>query len=225
MRFPPIPQDEREGLKALAGLNTDQIGALLSRLASTPLNVDRDRFSSSVGQIEGVDAEELQTAVSALLFLHAFNSGIEVSTTQFVNDVCDSLAATKVEPDVVRRLREVLPEFVELESLRLQAKAVDLQVDHGRTYQSAKIITELRPVFDMATAEHIVGALIAHVLKVTYFSSGQSQEIFIALDDSDLAELKKAIAKAEVKGRVLRESVVTKLGLSDFGTSPQEGAR
>src|SRR3982751_4399912 len=104
MRFPPIPTDEREGIKALPALAPDQFGALLSRLESTPLNVDRDRFSASVGQIEGVDAEALHSAVAALLFLHAFLSGTEVTTHQFVNDVCDSLAATKVETDVVSRL-------------------------------------------------------------------------------------------------------------------------
>jgi hypothetical protein len=153
------------------------------------------------------------------LYLHAFLSGSEASTTQFVTDVCDSLAASKVDADALNRLREILPAFMDLEGLRLQAKAVDLQVDHAHTFQSAKIITELRPVFDMSTAEHIAGALISHTLKVNYFSSGNSEEIFIALDDVDLTELKKAIVKAEVKGRVLRERVVTKLGLSDFGTS------
>lgn len=219
MRFPQLPADEREGLRSLALLSDEQLGALLSRLVAAPLNVNRDRFSASVQQVEGVDPGQLLVAVSSLLFLHAYLSGTDVAASVFVRDVCESLSASKLEPELVNRLRVILPAFMELEGLRLQAKAVDLQVDHARTFQGAKVLTDLRPVFDMGLAERVVGGLVFHTLKVNYFSTDGPKEIFIAMDEGDLTQLRKAIEKAEVKGKTLRETVVAKLGLNDFGTS------
>lgn len=59
---------------------------------------------------------------------------------------------------------------------------------------------------------------MAH-LKLTYFSSGSHEEIFVAVDDDDLEDLKLALLKAQAKSRALHTEVVAKLRLADFGTS------
>lgn len=95
--------------------------------------------------------------------------------------------------------------------MTLSAKAFDVQHEYEKLFASARILSDLRPVFDQ-TGNEPIGTIAVHNLKLTYFEGGEYKHIFIALDKSDLAVLRKALDRAESKSAGMERSA-KKLGI------------
>jgi hypothetical protein len=215
-----IPSDERAGLLRLPSLTDDQITDLRTKIGEAKLLIDRDSFTAGVPPVKGLTTEDQQRIIWALLWLHSFLPSVsEASIPEFIRDVCASVVeGASADPTLIERLTTVLPSFFEIDALKLRSKAVELHVDHASPFQSAKVYTDIRPVFAVGSAEKIVGAIVSHTLKIIYFAAGGLREAFFVLDDRDMNELKETIARAELKARAVKNNVIEKLQLEDFGT-------
>ena len=100
-------------------------------------------------------------------------------------------------------LRSRLDELLQVESIVLASKASAIQREHPNVLMSARVLTDMRPVFGDGP-ESLQGGIVIHSLKHTSIHSNQVQELFFALDDDDLVMLQKTIARAEAKSRTLR---------------------
>src|SRR5206468_2991943 len=89
----------------------------------------------------------------------------------------------------------------------LYAKARDLAFDFERLYTRARILTDIRPIYD-DPRNAIVGADIIQSLRLDYVSSdGDTKTITIALDIPDLEQLKKCCEDALQKSEVARKLI------------------
>ncbi|MDR3402512.1 MAG: hypothetical protein P4L99_08440 [Chthoniobacter sp.] len=81
------------------------------------------------------------------------------------------------------------------------AKALDLSYDHAQLLKRARILTDIRPIFDRE-ATTIQGAVISHTLRLRYDDLDGEHSISLALDRSDVESLaeecKRALTKCEV---------------------------
>ena len=122
----------------------------------------------------------------------------------------------------IDQLMQVLVRFLKGESSFGQShRANALLACHANNFAKARIITDVRAVFvdDENDVSEPVGALITHVLKIEYVkgsNSNNKEEFFVGLDEGELAELKKAIERAEKKAVHLR-SMITASGFPYFG--------
>jgi hypothetical protein len=120
--------------------------------------------------------------------------------------VGESVAESKPEifpADKKNKLKERLTLLLELDgSLGVTTKALDVMMEHERTYCKARILSDIRPVFVGDTAS---SAVIIHNLQLGFHYGGKHQEIYIALDTDDLQQLKSVIVRAEKKTSVLQQ--------------------
>ncbi len=72
---------------------------------------------------------------------------------------------------------------------------------------ASKILSDLRYVFKSDPEEEPYGAVIVHLLKLTYHEDTEHKEFFVAMDDGDLRHLKEVIERAEKKARTLRRKL------------------
>jgi hypothetical protein len=214
-----IPPDEREGLRRLAMLTNDQVTDLKAKLAASKLLLDRDEFTKSIPAVEGVSQKDLRQIISSLIYVHSFPGSPEFPVSQFLSDISESTFEEEEDRQVAANLAKRLESLMAIDSLRLRAKVVDLQVDHQQSFQNARVFTDVRPVFDSTSPDKICGALVFHTLKIEYFDT-ESREAFFALDDRDVATLKNLLARAETKAKTIRASIIARLNLDDFGVSP-----
>ena len=224
MRLPAIPSDEFKGLVLLASLGTDEVAALESALRSTPVVIDRQAFGERIPSVSGVESVDVQSIVGALMYLHGFLAISDIDESEFVDAVCSSVEDGGAEKPVVEKLAGSLPRFLSIESLRLRAKVVDLQVDHARPLQSARVITDARPIFSIRedSPNAIEGILVFHTLKLRYFQDEGIREVYITLDDRDVWNLGAVLERAEAKAAALRVLIKDKCGLQDFAESDSE---
>lgn len=64
-----------------------------------------------------------------------------------------------------------------------------------------RILTDIRPIFGNNVEEPPEAVVIMHTLKMAYHRGGRVDEVFFAMDETDLGDLKAAVARAELKAK------------------------
>jgi hypothetical protein len=86
------------------------------------------------------------------------------------------------------------------------AKALDLSYDYENLVQAARIVTDVRPVFDDELRQ-IDGAVVSFTLRLKYVSLEGDNGISLAMDKGDveslLRECQRALQKAELTSETL----------------------
>jgi hypothetical protein len=123
----------------------------------------------------------------------------------------EQLRASREQWDVLRnRLERLLGPKTRL---WLWAKATALFTEQERLFCDARILTDIRPIFDRNAADGPAALSVIHTLKlILHTTSEEVQEFFIALDSDDLLTLKQTIQRAEEKQTAL-ESLIQRTGL------------
>jgi len=92
------------------------------------------------------------------------------------------------------------------DSVRLSSKGRDIITSNKNNYNKARVITDIRVVFDENIKEDNKVAVVVHNLKFEYSQRAKKKEFFISLDLSDLRDLKSVIDRAIQKDEIIRES-------------------
>jgi hypothetical protein len=88
--------------------------------------------------------------------------------------------------------------------ISIQHKARELTYSHQHVLLGARLITDLRPVFD-AGATRINTMVLTHVLSVDYQDGQTVKRIEFALDAGDVAKLRQSVERAQQKTETARK--------------------
>jgi hypothetical protein len=93
-----------------------------------------------------------------------------------------------------------LERLISLPILSLSSKTLDLSYEHPQLLQNARIITEIRPVFN-EDASKIDGAVVSHNLVLQYDDLEGNHDLTLAMDEADvfslIAQCERAVKKAQ----------------------------
>jgi hypothetical protein len=204
-----IPQRNRAGLSKLLTLPSHGFEQLVASIQAQTAKIDLPVRLPDIISLPDVSKSELDQIVTAVTSMCVVRWSRDVSIEAFVNDVADAIQL--FDPigsaeESKRRLRRLLS----IESLIVSAKALTIFADYQRTLHTSKVLTDLRYVFRAKPEEEPYGAVIVHLLKLTYHEYTEHKEFFVALDDNDLSHLRQVIDRAEAKARTLRRSSMLK---------------
>jgi len=188
----------RFGLVLLRDLPEDTLGTLPADLEG-PLESLQSHQSLSPG-----NAELLKDAIDALYGIRVYN---DVPLEEFVSDVLESLEQSEqLASSAVEMMRGRLKKILDIPALRVAAKAALLHQEHERTFCTARILTDIRAVYDNGAKVPPSGAIITHTLKISYHESegGDIHDIFVAMGSNDLRELQDVLNRAKDKATSLR---------------------
>ncbi len=212
----PLPLDDEQfaDVKVLLTLNRESMTQLiesLEKLPSLPMNlVDLKQAISA-----GLDGNN--TAGSAILQLVMYTFGwirqAGIAKDEVLEGLCAAVEGATVwsEQELAEwiQIKPAFQKLLNLRLIRLSAAANDLSFDHENIYRRARILTEIRPIFD-EPAENIEGAVIAHSLRLLYQTTGGPREMTIALDEMDVVQLAeqcdRALRKSDVARRLMIET-------------------
>jgi hypothetical protein len=93
-------------------------------------------------------------------------------------------------------------------------------VEHENTWQSARILTDLRPVFGPTPTDPPVAVVLIHNLRIAYRKGGRLQEFFVAMDSNDLKALQGAVERA-VKKESSLQSLTKRTGIRCLVVEPE----
>ncbi len=210
-----IPNEHKLGLEKIRTMAVTEFDTLLSKLSLRTGQAKMNDLEDDVASASDMTSEDAKRIISALISMHVTIANSEISLEEFAENIISSLENPNL-PESERsesaneRFKSRIVTLLNLEAFRIASKAIDLQAEYERAFCRVRILTDLRPVFGTNISEGPKGVVLVHLLHLTYHPAenrGAHKEIQIALDPSDLKKLKKAIARAEEKQKVLEETL------------------
>jgi hypothetical protein len=137
--------------------------------------------------------------------------------TQAVTEALRSTPAKWNAEDLERwdTVRPAFERIVSAEPVMVVAKALHLSFDYANWLEGARILTDIRPVFD-DTHREILGAIISHVLRLDFGSDDGSHTVSVAMTEEDVEMLRQACEESLKKSREAKQLATDRLDISAF---------
>lgn len=195
-----MPHDKRQRLKELIGVG--------------PPLLDRDKLATDIASSTKLGKAKVTGIVSMLMSLYRVIQDTPID--EFVGEVCDAVRTSrKVEAKEVdwSSFKQDLTALLSCdETFGVTAKALDIRKQHPHVYCTARILTDIRPVFKQDAEAGPVAAFVIHALRISSHDEGDFstvKDFFFSLDADDLRELSKLIDRALMKEASLKSLIQT----------------
>ena|SRR6202043_1823821 len=196
-----LPRQQVEDLKAIAALKIDALKAIVTHLRSlrpSPLQPKqlRDEISSLLpGQDSVADA-----IIRQMLRFHSLIGQRRLEIDELFSGLEAGIRAAKptwqeVEIAAWKEREQTVRDLFAIDAVRIVAKALDLSYEYANLLRTARIITDLRPVFTL-DAKATDGAVISHKLFIRYDNVEGLKTFTMTLDEEDVKTLKRECERA-----------------------------
>ena len=206
-----IPEQHRASVVRIGELTADQVLQLEGALQEAPPLLDEDRFAAAVSStLDFVGNGELKEILTVLRMLYGVRESSGVTIAKFIEDICEAMRRPGAPPDNhatdfdCEPLRQNLARLLGIPRLDLVSRAADLQSEVPNSFDSARVLTDLRPIFDRESGAEMEGAVVLHSLKINYWHCGELREIHVAMELEDVKRLRLALDRAITKTTTLQ---------------------
>jgi hypothetical protein len=106
-------------------------------------------------------------------------------------------------------IESILTELFSLRIIYLSASAVDLSFEHVNLFRGARILTDIRPIFN-EEASAIEGSVITHTLRLRFENTQGRHELTFALEEPDVTKIAEQCERAISKAKLARSLMAQK---------------
>jgi hypothetical protein len=117
------------------------------------------------------------------------------------------------EEDIRRKAAERVTRAITTPAIAAAAKVEALVAANRNTLHTARVVTEIRPIWLQDPSDEPIGSVVVHDLELTYYREGEMRAFHIALDDYDLEVLGRVAERGRAKAQSLR-SFLERAGLT-----------
>jgi len=214
-----IPKEAEAGIRAIESLNEEAIEQLVTALSHGPYSADFNEMATAIApSIKSIPIVQVRKILEALFRLSFLREMASVSFAPFLDDLMEGIyeSSPQFQESQHDFLKERFRRLLGIDALALPAKAMRLQRDGERLYCEARILSDIRPVFESDPKARPRGAVIGHNLRICFFDAGGHREFFVLLESADLKALKAVIDRAHAKDVTLRE-LLKQTNLTELG--------
>ena len=215
-----IPRQYEEAFAKIGRLSDESNQELLAALQKAPDTINPNSLSLAVAaQVDTIAASDIEEIVAALLSLYSFRNQSDTAVSDVARDVAKALEENesgefRLLPEDRADFESRLAGLLNVNRFDDTARAGVLLLENEHSLLEARIVTDLRPVFEQDHPEAAPkGALIVHMLKIVYRADNSTKNFFVALDTNDVRELKEQLERADAKAESLK-SVLGDAGVS-----------
>ncbi len=202
-----VPQPYREALQQLAELPEDQAVRLIEALeALEPLAAIAVMADAVHDAFGGHPPLRVDRLMPPLLSLRSEFGGWSADS---IADALSQSVDLALDPVGRDRLRARSLQIFATTAVTTTAIGIDLLTQHERNYGSARIFTDVRPLFSSDVEAPPIGAVVVEMLQLqTWGRDAQGQQtIHVAMDEADLIELEGVIKRALKKTGTIKASL------------------
>ncbi len=205
-----VPEQYINGLEKLATLDDKVIKNILQSVETSKPTFDLQEVASYTENQHGIDTNEVAEILRFVFSLYSYIRDEDISSDTIVNDICDNLkedSQAKLSIEHISKLKARLLNFLSLSSFfEVIYQAATLLPEHENILAEARLLTDVRPVFNLKTTSEISGALISHVLRLKYENINGSQEVFLSLSSSNIEQLIEELQESLTKESTLQKT-------------------
>lgn len=202
-----IPEKLYPGFDLLSNMKESTLNDLIEHLKNINVGIKFDDLAIELQKL--FSAKESNLLVLTLI---SFAELFENNDRNF-SELSKDLASSYVEVSTIElgsKTQTVLENnllqiFNNANKLILTLKARGLAIENENTLIGFKMLTDIRPVFNLQVEENNRTAIIIHKIHLEYQKDSENNSIFISLDSDDLKTLLKTIERAVKKDQIVRE--------------------
>lgn len=215
-----VPQNYQEGVFKIAKLEEKTVRAVREALDAVSVSpgLSPQSMISAVSALAQEQEEGLKPVADTLLTLYRVRAINDIPLDEFIDGITEAMkdveSNQRITGDESDKLRRNLIALLGADSLSLVSKVKYLQASDERNFCSARIVTDMRPVFGSPISQGPRAWVVVHTLDLGYHRYGKHDEIQVGLDEDDLHTLKDVVDRAIEKAKALAES---QKGLPLFG--------
>lgn len=205
-----IPETYEDGFIKLAMLESSVRDRLIEAVSTGPMVLRPSILSSQIaskldGSVSGDDLEEIIEALASVYYISEDFEDKDQFGKELVRAIEDSLPKGVSLPEGDREhFTEQLSKLLDIDSLRIASKALFLQHEYAHAFCSARVMTDIRPIFGSSPEKPPKAALIVHTLRLSYHEGTDLKHFYIAMDSDELAELMYVLDRADSKAGSLK---------------------
>lgn len=201
-----IPEIYLPGFKALGNLSSESSEKIAEVLESVSLDANSAEFRERIKEvIDNKNSEVVAEAIYSLGALLGFE-GIEISVLpEILNNSLESQDKSFTGEQAKKFKENLSTILTKSQKLKYRFKAYNLLAENFYSYDSSRIITDFRPVFDDHKIEAHLGVIL-HQLKINYITANQNEEFFVSMNRNELTLLQEQIRRALEKEEYIKGS-------------------
>lgn len=205
-----IPLQYEAGLAKALSLSEDAMLSLISSLGESSSSLRPKTVVSKVSQsVKHISESDIEPIVNTITSLYLARANMEMSVSEFADSIIEALdesdsVLVEVSSENRERLKNRLEALLNVESLKVRAKALEVLHEHEHALSRVRVMTDIRPVFGPNADDSPIAAVVVHMLKLTYLEDSKFKDFFVALDNDDLKLIKEALDRAEKKAQSLK---------------------
>lgn len=205
-----IPESAYPAIQSLIGLSPSDFDAFIQALLKSEPAIDPNDFCKHISEyFPQLDFSVLTSIVNELFTLDAVRDNWSLSVADFSEHISDAaLSQSSEEFPVNKESRDLLELrlskiFDARKTLSLTAKALDIVTDQPHLFYSAKLLTDMRPVFD-ESGKSIDAMVMLHNLRIHYGDGDDHKDFVVTLDSRDIKKLRSILERADQKADTLK---------------------
>jgi hypothetical protein len=213
-----VSERSAKELALLRDQPSTQIAEVLSQLSAAKKPIVSPRVMRSLFE-KSLEKEAARVLVKQLIALGHFIRHTGVQPAETVESLTLGLQSPQWTPADIDRWNAFAPQLqklLETNHVAILVKAVDISYDFEHNYQEARILTDIRPIYDAPRAK-IVGAMVCYRLRLSYSESNADvTTMSIAMDRKEVEKLRSACEEALEKGNAATDLITKKAELELF---------
>jgi hypothetical protein len=203
-----IPEEEQGILTSILRLSDPAFDGLERALCQARPTLDKLELISQLRTEPSLaDVRDLEQVVGSLLSIAgtAYYGGAKVD--EIIDAVIEGIKSdniVEITDSDAEALKFRLEKLSRTKSVELGAKAIQLLGANDRSFDSVRVVTDLRPIYS-GEGSNVSAGVIVHQLAVRAKHNSRDEVTYIALDSLDLAALNAAVSRALLKDKALRD--------------------
>jgi hypothetical protein len=207
-----IQNEQLEDLSLLRDLGDDSLKAIIDSLSSLDFAIKPSDLELVLQKPFSGNPDKVAKFIRVLLSIVTLRRQCRLTVEQLLETLLENIirlnAWSKEELDRWISKKGYFLILFELQNITTVAKALDLSYDYSFVLQNAKILTDIRPIFN-ADASSITGAVVAFVLRINYSTlEGKSDSISLSINEKDVNILFETCKRALIKAQTAKSFLV-----------------
>lgn len=205
-----IPRKYEHGFVIAKSFSDTDIEQILEVLkAASPANEPSDILPNLRPRLPEVPETDLLEFLEALYSLYLFRSHSDVPVDEFVGDLSDAIRRSEnkdlrtTDPEGLAVLEGRFKSLLTVRPLSTISKAHGLRTDFANIFLDAKVISDIRPVWDGNVKDPPEGVVITQTLKLEYSDVRGAEELYLCMEKEDIELLISVLKRAKQKAATL----------------------
>lgn len=205
-----IPKQHQDGLVRLLRLSEEEARKLRDVIKEMPASIKTSSIKSRVrSEFDALSPEQADSIANALVSLYSLRNYLDLPIPDFTDQLVEAMnqsgnEALTVPKDKTEQFEMQMASLLDSDPLTVTAKAPDVWFEHKHAFCSARILTDIRPIFGADVEELPLAAGIVHNLKITYHIENRTEDFYVALDSGDVLTLREVLDRADAKFETLK---------------------